>query len=45
MQPTPDKSSQASKKNKSMISDSLHPLERKYGREPKINSEDLWHWH
>ncbi len=23
----------------------LHPLELKYGKEPKIKLEDLWHWH
>lgn len=23
----------------------LHPLERKFGKEPKIKDEDLWKWH
>jgi hypothetical protein len=26
-------------------SEPLHPLEAKYGKEPRINPEDLWHWH
>jgi len=27
------------------LSEPLHPLERKYGKEPKIDPKDLWHWH
>jgi hypothetical protein len=26
-------------------SEPLHPLEVKYGKEPKIDLEDLWRWH
>jgi len=25
--------------------DQIHPLEQKYGVEPKIDPKDLWNWH
>ncbi|MHA1973826.1 MAG: hypothetical protein ACTSW1_12590 [Candidatus Hodarchaeales archaeon] len=23
----------------------LHPLEQKYGKEPRVDPKDLWSWH
>ena len=30
---------------KSVQSEKLHPLELKYGKEPKIEPQDTWSWH
>ena len=27
------------------IGEKLHPLEAKFGREPKIEPTEQWHWH
>jgi hypothetical protein len=27
------------------IDEKLHPLEAKFGREPKIQPTEQWHWH
>lgn len=27
------------------LTEKLHPLERKFGKEPKVKDEDLWNWH
>ncbi|MFX1336755.1 MAG: hypothetical protein ACFFAM_20130 [Promethearchaeota archaeon] len=45
MPSNPKNSSNSSDKHKSPNSDHLHPLERKYGKEPKIKMENLWYWH
>ena len=31
--------------NTSQIAEKLHPLEAKFGREPKIQPTEQWHWH
>ena len=32
-------------KAKTIDEEEPHPLELKYGKEPKIKLEDLWSWH